>query len=110
MRKTEELISRDFYWPTIHADVTTYVQTYEKCQRNKPSNQRLARLLQPLEIPGQHWEMISMDFITHLPKTSKGHDNLLVIVGYITKMMVLQPTHNTAIAVNIVRVFMDMVV
>ena len=24
--KTEELISRDFYWPTIHADVATYVR------------------------------------------------------------------------------------
>ena len=45
MQKTEELISRDFYWPTIRADVTTYVQTCEECQRNKPSNQKLARLL-----------------------------------------------------------------
>ena len=52
VRKTEELISRDFYWPTIHADVTAYVQTCEEYQRNKPSNQRPARLLQPLEVPG----------------------------------------------------------
>ena len=70
--KTEELISRDFYWPTIHADVITYVQTCEECQRNKPSNQRLARLLQPLEVPGQRWERISMDFITHLPGPEQG--------------------------------------
>ena len=27
MWKTEELISRDFYWPTIHTNVITYVQT-----------------------------------------------------------------------------------
>ena len=38
MRKIEELISSDFYWPTIHADVTMYVQTCEECQRKKPSN------------------------------------------------------------------------
>ena len=66
MRKMEELISRDFCCPTVHADVITYVQTCEECQRNKPSNQRLAGLLQPLEVLGQCWERISMDFITHL--------------------------------------------
>ena len=38
VRKTLELIQRDFYWPTVHADVTAYVQTCEECQRNKPSN------------------------------------------------------------------------
>ena len=45
VQKTEERISRDFYWPTIRANVTTYVQTCEECQRNKASNQRLAGLL-----------------------------------------------------------------
>ena len=51
VRKIEELINRDFYWPTIHADVTTYVQTCEKCQRNKPSNQRLARIVAAIGSP-----------------------------------------------------------
>ena len=51
VRKIEELISRDFYWPTIHANVTTHVHTYEECQSNKPSNQKPAELLQPLEGP-----------------------------------------------------------
>ena len=110
VRKTEELISRDFYWPTIRADVTTYVQTCEECQRNKASNQRPAGLLQPLEVPGQRWERISMDFVTHLPKTRAGYDSLLVIVDYVTKMMILRPTHSTAIAVDTARIFMDAVV
>ena len=38
VKKTLELIQRDFYWPTIQADVTAYVQMCEECQRNKPSN------------------------------------------------------------------------
>ena len=50
----------------VQADVTTYVQTSEEFQRNKPSSQRPAELLQPLEVPGQIWERINMDFITHL--------------------------------------------
>ena len=110
VRKIEELISRDFYWPTIHADVATYVQTCEECQRNKPSNQRPAGLLQPLEVPGRRWERISMDFITHFPRTRAGYDNLMVIVDYVTKMMILQPTHSTTTAVDTARISMDAVV
>ena len=89
VRKTLELIQRDFYWPTIQQDVTIYVQTCEECQRNIPSNQRLAGLLQPLVILGHRWEKISMDFITHLPKAKQGFDVLLVTVDYMPKMMVL---------------------
>ena len=110
MKKTEELVQRDFFWPTLHQDVTSYVQTCEECQRNKASNQRSAGLLQPLEVPSQRWERVSMDFITHLPRTRAGYDSLLVIVDYITKMMILRPTHSTATAVDTARLFMDSVV
>ena len=68
--------------------MATYVATCEECQRNKPSNLRLAGLLQPLEVPGHRWERISMDFVTHLPKTKKGYDALLVMVDYVTRMMI----------------------
>ena len=51
-----------------------------------------------------------MDFITHLPRTRAGYDNLLVIVDYITKMMILRPTHSMATAVDTARLFMNSVV
>ena len=110
VRKTTDLILRDFYWPTVQADVATYVATCEECQRNKPSNQRPAGLLQPLEVPGQRWERISMDFITHLPKTRNGYDALLVMVDYVTKMMLLRPTYSVATAVDTAKLFVDSVV
>ena len=69
MRKTAELIQRDFYWPTLVQDVEQYVRTCEECQCNQASNQKPSGLLQPLEIPAQRWEKVSMDFVTHLPKT-----------------------------------------
>ena len=109
MKKTTELILRDFYWPTVQADVATYVSMYEECQRNKPSNQRPAGLLQPLEVPGHRWERISMDFVTHLPKTKSGYDALLVMVDYVTKMMILRPTYSVATAVDTARLFVDFV-
>ena len=41
-------------------------------------------ILQPLAIPSQHWEEVSMDFITSLPK-SKGKSVIMVIVDRLTK-------------------------
>ena len=38
------------------------------------------RELKPLEIPEWKWESISMDFVSSLPKTSRGHDVVWVIV------------------------------
>ena len=67
-------------------------------------------MLQPLEVPRQRWERISIDFITHLPKTRARYDSLIVIVDYVSKMMILRPTHNTAMAMDIARIFMDAVV
>ena len=75
MKKTTELIQRDFYWPTLGQDVENYVRTCEECQRNKASNQKPSGLLQPLAIPAQRWERVSMDFVTHLPKTRQGYDS-----------------------------------
>ena len=51
-----------------------------------------------------------MDFITHLPKTRFGFDSLLVMVDYLTKMMVLRPTHSTTTAVDTAKIVMDAVV
>ena len=84
-----------------------YVKTCDDCQRNKPSNQRTPRVLQPLEISHHRWERVSMDFITHLPKTKAGHDALLVVVDYLTKMIILRPTFYTASAVDIAKLFVD---
>ena len=60
--------------------------------------------MQPLAIPAQQWERVSMDFVTHLPKTWQGYDALLSVVDYLTKMLILRPTHSTALAVDIAKI------
>ncbi|GJP58875.1 hypothetical protein CLOP_g5873 [Closterium sp. NIES-67] len=42
--------------------------------RMKSSKQKKAGLLQPLPVPEQPWQVVSLDFITGLPPTTSGHD------------------------------------
>jgi hypothetical protein len=54
-------------------------------------------LLQPLPVPAQVWEELSMDFITHLPN-SFGHTVIWVVCDRLTKFVhfIALPTHFTA--------------
>ena len=42
-------------------------------------------LLQPLDVAEWKWEHVTMDFVTHFPQTSQGHDAVWVIVDQLTK-------------------------
>ena len=65
-------------------DIQNFIAECEICQRNKGETVKTPGLLQPLPIPNQRWEEISMDFITGLPK-SKGKDAIMVVVDRLTK-------------------------
>ena len=54
------------------------------CQQNKVETLKTPGLLQPLLIRSQHWEEVSMDFITSLPK-SEGKSFIMVVVDRLTK-------------------------
>ena len=61
------------------------------CQANKPSSQKAAGLLQPLQIPSGKWESVSVDLITALPETPRGNTAIIVFVDRLTKMTHLVP-------------------
>jgi hypothetical protein len=54
------------------------------CQQNKVETVNTLVLLQPLNIPCQHWEEVSIDFITSLPN-SEGKNCIMVIFDRLTK-------------------------
>ena len=77
VRKTHDAVSRCYWWPQWYTHVEAYVKECDACQRNKTSTHALAGLLQPLRIRDMPWQFVSMDFITQLPKTRRGHDATL---------------------------------
>ena len=107
IERTFEAIHKLFYWPKMNNDVRQYVKSCDTCQRIKASQQVPAGLLQPLPIPAQPWDQVSMDFITQLPKTRSGFDAIVVFVDTFSKMVHLVPTKTTATAPDTAKIFFD---
>jgi len=74
-----------FWWSELKRDVAQFVYACLICQKSKVEHQKPAGLLTPLDVPEWKWDSISMDFVTSLPNTPKGHDAIWVIVDRLTK-------------------------
>jgi hypothetical protein len=70
----------------MYKDVKNFVCTCTVCQKSKYLPTNMQGLLQPLDIPENVWEDLSMDFSTHLPN-SFGHTTIWVIYGRLTKFV-----------------------
>ena len=90
VRRTLELISRNFWWPKMEEDVKSFIQSCETCMRNKKSRHRQYGLLQPFEIPERPWKSIEIDLLCNLPP-SKGYTVIMVVVDRFSKMIYLMP-------------------
>ena len=61
-------VKKECFWDSLKSNIQNFVAVI---------------LLQYLSIPSKHWEEVSMDFITGLPK-SKGKSVIMVVVDRIT--------------------------
>jgi hypothetical protein len=77
-----------------------------ECQKVKDEHRHPTSFLHPLPIPEWKWEVVTMDFITKLPKTNKKHDSIMVVVDKLTKAAHFIPVKLTHKASNIVDVYM----
>ena len=104
--RTLDLVARQFWWPQMRENIQDYVHSCGSCQRNKASNKRPYGLLNPLEISDTRWHTVTMDFITDLPETSRGHDAILVFVDKLTKYVHLVPTCKATSAEEVSHLFL----
>ncbi|KAJ9548153.1 hypothetical protein OSB04_020696 [Centaurea solstitialis] len=91
-------------------DIATYVSKCLTCAIIKAEHQKPSGLLQQPEIPEWKWERISMDFVTKLPKTKKGHDSIWVIVDRLTKSAHFLPIKESFSIDRLAQLYVDEIV
>jgi hypothetical protein len=108
--KVYQDLKQKYWWYGLKRDVATHVAMCVVCQRVKAEHERQARLLYPLKIPELKWEEVSMDFITGLPRTSKGYDSIWVIVDRLIKVAHFIPVKTTYKVSQLVELYMARIV
>ena len=78
-------LKRVYWWPGMKSRIAKYISKCSTCAQVKSEHQVPYGNAQSLQIPAGKWEKITMDFIVGLPRTSKGHDAIWVIVDRLTK-------------------------
>jgi transposase InsO family protein len=84
--KMYQTLKRHFWWKRMHREVAQYVARCLVCQKVKAERQRPAGLLRPLPKSQRKFDIITMDFVTGLPKTQKNFNAVWVIVDTLTKV------------------------
>ena len=99
------MLRKDYFWPNMKNELAEYIAKCFECQQVKTEHKHPTRLLQPLPTPSWKWEMISLDFITRLPRNKKLNDSIMVVVDKLSKETHFIPVKTTYKAANIVDIF-----
>ncbi|POM75957.1 Reverse transcriptase [Phytophthora palmivora] len=92
--RTHQKLCSDFYWQGMYADVEAYVKKCTDCASGKgrPPNQGPS----PRNIePTRPFEVVSMDFVTHLPESERGNTFLLLFQDMFSGYVMCKPMSST---------------
>jgi hypothetical protein len=81
---THSRVKQLFAWTGLKSAVEAYVKKCLVCQQAKPDRAKLPGLLQPLPVPADAWQVVSLDFVEALP-LSGGFNCILVVVDLFSK-------------------------
>lgn len=86
--KTYERLKTRYYWPKMSADVTNYVRRCPVCLVHKSEKKKPAGLMGSRPHITKPWQMICIDLVGPLPRSTQGFMNILVVSDYFTKFPV----------------------
>ncbi|KAI3780664.1 hypothetical protein L2E82_10650 [Cichorium intybus] len=100
----------NYWWSGMKKDIALFVAKCLTCSRVKAEHQRPSGLLVQPVIPEWKWEAIAMDFVTKLSRTTKGHDNIWVIIDRLTKSAHFLPIREHFKVEQLARIYIDEIV
>lgn len=103
---TYKRVRRLFAWPKMKIHILQYVKCCQVCQQAKSERVASPGLLQPLPIPQESWDMITMDFIDGLPQSGQ-YNCIWVLVNRMTKFAHFLPLAHPYTASRVALLFMQ---
>ncbi|GKA25893.1 putative reverse transcriptase domain-containing protein [Tanacetum coccineum] len=91
-------------------DCVKYVEKCLTCLKVKAEHQKPYGKIQPLEIPVWKWEKITIDFVTKLPRTTKKHDAISIIVDRLTKSAHFIPIQENMPVYKLAKIYVNEIV
>ena len=115
INKTWELLNNHYYFPKMRHKIGRYIEKCHVCNTSKKSREKPMGLLQPLPIPTQPWETVSMDFIVKLPPSRDSvsnvtYDSILTVVDKLTKFGIFIPCNEAMDAPQFAKLFVRQVI
>lgn len=104
--KTYHRAAQRYYWPKMRADVAGFVRACAVCAAMKPEQQPPAGFLCGRPDVKKPWEVVSVDVVGPLPKSTSGFIYILSIQDYFSKFCLFYPMR-AATAAKICRILED---
>jgi hypothetical protein len=105
-QKTVVAVKIHYFWLGLKKEIVEYSTRWMECQKVKAEHRNLAGLLQPLPFPKWKWDVVTIDFITELPRTRKQHELVMVVVEKLTKVAHFIPLKTTHGAADVADIFL----
>jgi hypothetical protein len=97
-----------FHWSGMKSAMKQFVQNCQICIQAKPDRASYPGKLQPLPVPSEAWEIVSLDFIEGLPRSDKA-SCILVVVDKFTKYSHFIPLSHSYTTRSVATIFLNVV-
>ena len=108
--RTMALIKRDYVCSHLRHYVERYILSCDVCQAAKSRRVDTARVPRPLPVPDTKWHSVSIDWVSGLPTTTRGHDAIMTVVDRFSKRGMFIPCRKDMTADDLIYVFLREVI
>lgn len=95
-----------FAWPGMKKDIQRFVGACTVCKQVKSEHVKYPGLLQPLPVPEEAWQMISLDFIEGLHR-SASYNSIMIVVDKFSKYGHFVPLAHPFTALQVAQAFLN---
>ncbi|MBW0523847.1 hypothetical protein O181_063562 [Austropuccinia psidii MF-1] len=109
--RTKERVASTAWWPKWEQELSEYINTCERCQKENRKHGKKYGLLKHIEEPKHPWETINMDWVTGLvPGGKENYNACLIIVDRFRKRMRCLPFHKEDTAMDTALLFWNNII